>query len=539
MKGVKSSRERLSVTEKVAYGFGDMASNFYWKLQEYFLLFFYTDVFGNSPKATGTMVLITRIWDAINDPFIGYLSDRTRTSWGRFRPYLLWMSVPLAITGTLVFYVPDLGPTGKLVYAYATYTLMMLAYSAINIPYGALMGVISEDSLERTSVATYRFVFAFLGGVIVQYFTLRLVDFFGSIGSIAVGNSRAEIDQASGFFWTVALFSVIATLMFLITFAVTRERVDQDQEQDSSFEADWYFVRTSWKLHQLALVGVASVALMATALDADAVFWIAGLYVALSIVSFAVSTATKTFCVHSGAKSVLRDDVDHLLRNRPWIVLCVFGLFHLAGSALRGGTLIFYFKYFVGDDGPIAAFLTAGTISGVVGMLFTRKLTGLLGKKRLMIFIKLFTTACLLVFFFLQPDQVALMFVVQIANGLIGGPLSAVLWAMYADVADYSQWKHGRRTTGLVFAAASFSQKLGAAVGVAMTGFLLAGILYVPPVDGVDQQQAEFTVQGLRWMFSLIPLVFSVVAVGVLALYPIDESLLKRIEQDLQGRKVD
>ncbi len=532
-----SSDERLSVVEKIGYGFGDMASNLYWRLQQTFLLFFYTDVFGISPKATGTMVLVTRIWDAINDPFIGYLSDRTRTRWGRFRPYLLWMCVPLAITGVLVFCAPDLSPTGKLVYAYVTYTLMMLAYSAINIPYGALMGVISPNSLERTSVSTYRFVFAFLGGVFVQYFTLHLVEIFGREESETLGPGVIETDHAKGYFWTVVLFSSIATIMFLLTFFSTKERVDLDSDQDSNFEADWYFIRSSWKLHQLMLVGIVSVALMATALDRHAAFWILGAYFVSSIVSFSVSALTRAFRRKEIGRSVLRDDVEHLLRNRPWIVLSVFGLFHLSGYAVHSSTLIYYFKYFVADETPISSFMAAKTIAGMAGMLLTKPLTAKFGKKRLMITLTILTTLCTLCFLFVKPDQVRLMFGIHMLSGFVGGPVCVILWAMYADVADYSQWEHGRRTTGLIFAAASFSQKLGAAVGVALTGFLLDYFMYIPPVDGEMQPQSEFTIDGLRWMFSLIPIGFFIIAIAALALYPLDEPTLKHIQDELRERK--
>ena len=176
--------QRLSWREKVGYGLGDTASNLYWKTFEFFLMYFYTDVFGIKAGAAGTMLLVTRIWDAINDPLVGYFADRTRTAWGSFRPYLVWMCIPFAITGVLTFYTPNLSDNGKLVYAYITYTLVMMAYTAINIPYGALMGVISASSLERTSVSTYRFVLAFVGGIVVQYFTLDLVAFFGGTESV-------------------------------------------------------------------------------------------------------------------------------------------------------------------------------------------------------------------------------------------------------------------------------------------------------------------------------------------------------------------
>ena len=192
---------------------GDTASNLYWKLFENFQLYFYTEIFGITAGAAGSMFLVTKIWDAFNDPMIGFLADRTRTAWGRFRPYLIWMSIPFALTGMLAFYTPDLPPTQKLIYAYVTYTLVFMAYTAINIPYGALMGVLSSNSLERTSASTFRFILAFFGGLVVQLCTLPLVEYFGG-GMVEVVKDGATIekvaDPQTGFFWTVVCYAVLA-----------------------------------------------------------------------------------------------------------------------------------------------------------------------------------------------------------------------------------------------------------------------------------------------------------------------------------------
>ena len=153
----------ITTKERISYGLGDFASSMFWKLFSMFLLFFYTDVFGISAAAVGTMFLVTRIWDAANDPIMGLLSDRTQTRWGKFRPYLLFVAVPFAIIGVLTFTTPDFSPSGKLVYAYITYSLMMMVYTAVNVPYSSLMGVMTNDPGERTTLASYRFIGAFAG----------------------------------------------------------------------------------------------------------------------------------------------------------------------------------------------------------------------------------------------------------------------------------------------------------------------------------------------------------------------------------------
>ena len=223
--------------------------------------------------------------------------------------------------------------------------------------------------------------------------------------------------------------------------------------------------------------------------------------------------------------------------NRPWMVLFGFGLMQLMGAFVRGGAILYYFKYYCGDASHAPAFWVSGSTAAIIGMLLTRKLTSIFGKKMLMIYMNIGVAATTAAFFVLGPEQIALMFTLHIAASFIGGPSPVLLWAMYADSADYSEWKNHRRATGLIFSAATFSQKMGCAVGAAITGFALDFYLYVAPVDGVDQVQSETTLNGLCMMMSIIPAVFYVLAAACLVFYNINESTLKQIEGDLRLRR--
>ena len=210
---VRADTAPLSFREKVGYGLGDMASNFYMGFFGLFLLYYYTDVFGISPAAAATMLLVTKIVDAVSDPAMGLIADRTNSRWGKYRPYLLWVAIPYALLGYLLFLGPDLSDTGKLIYAYVTYTLVMLAYTAINVPYSALLAVISPVSTERTKATQFRFIFASLGTLCVGAFATPLVGLLGGG------------DEVLGFRLTIVLFAILSVAIFWITFATTRERI--------------------------------------------------------------------------------------------------------------------------------------------------------------------------------------------------------------------------------------------------------------------------------------------------------------------------
>ena len=443
---------KLSVREKISYGLGDTASNFYWQMFMSFILFFYTDVFGIPAVVAGTMLLITRIWDTAIDPVMGVIADRTNTKWGKFRPYLLWMAIPIGVVGVLTFTTPHLSTNGKIVYAYITSTLMMAAYTAINTPYSALMGVLTPNSLERTSVSSYRFVLAFVAIFIVQGTTLPLVQHFG------------KGDQATGFQWTMVVFSAVAVVLFIFTFLNTSERVHPPKDQKSSIKSD------------------------------------------------------------------LRD----LLHNRPWMVLFVIGIFALSYNSLRSGSIIYYFKYYMNNEIMASAFMVSGTIAAIAGVMVTKYLSKLLGKRRLYMVLWGIVSLLTMLFYFIPKENIGLVFAAHILISLILGPTAPLIWAMYADTADYSEWKTGRRATGLVFSAATFAQKLGWAIGGAVTGWLLAYFGFVANV--VQTQGAQ---DGIRLMMSVIPAVGGIMAALAMWFYTLDEPLMVKIERELTSRKTE
>lgn len=444
--------EKLSFREKAGYALGDTASNLYWKTCEFFLLFFYTDVFGIGAGTVATMFLVTRLWDAINDPLMGIISDRTSTRFGKFRPYLIWLALPLAAAGVLCFTTPDLPDGGKIVYAYITYSLMMMIYTAINIPYSALMGVMTSDVKDRASLSSFRFIGAFTGAILVSSFTLDLVELLG-------GGSATR-----GWQLTMVLYGVIAAVLFCLAFLTTRERVAPPV----------------------------------------------------------------------GSRSSVKQELADLFANGPWMVMFFLGLLVIVSFWIRGGTTAYYFKYFVGDTLLTGSFLVSGSVASVIGIAATGHLVRKFGKRRLYMGLMALGALLMVPFYFLGPEQIGLIFFLHIVTSLIMGPNAPLVWAMYADTADYSEWKTGRRSTGLVFSAATFAQKAGGALGGWMTGFLLAGFGYQ-----ANMVQSSDSIFGILLLMSFIPAGFCAAAAIVVGFYKLDDRFMERVERDLRTRRAD
>lgn len=446
----------LRFREKLGYGLGDTASNFFFQVFNIFLLYYYTDVFGLSAAAVGTMFLVTKIVDAISDPIMGLIADRTTTRWGKFRPYLFWAAIPYGLCGYLMFANPELSNTGKLIYAYATYTLMMLAYTAINVPYSALLGVISPDSTERTKVASYRFICAFSAAWLIATFVP------------ALKNRLGGGDEALGFQLTMAIFAVISVALFWVTFATTRERVIPVQE-----------------------------------------------------------------------KSDVRLDFKAMLGNGPWVALFFAAIFTLMGAAIRAGSTLYYFKYYVGDDGtPLflifdktAVFMSLGLLAMIGGIALTKTLTDYFEKRALLITLTILNAIAFAAFYFTPPDQYWLMMLINCLGSLVIGPTPALVWSMYADCADYGEWKTGRRTTALLFSSLQFAQKLGLAFGAGMAGIILGWFGFV-----ANEVQTEESLAGIRFMFSVLPAALAVAGAAAIFFYKIDSGTIREFEAELAVR---
>ena len=452
-------RKPLTLLEKIGYGSGDAASNIFYQAFNIVLFYFYTDVWGLGPGVVGTIFLMARFWDAVNDPVMGIVADRTQTRWGRYRPYLLWMSIPFGVVGFLTFASPDLEGGMKIFYAATTYTLLGMIYTAINVPYSALMGVMTPDTEERTVLASYRFVGAFSAMFVIGLAVRPLV--------AALGGG----DEVLGYRLTFALLGGLATLLFLFTFATTKERLDPEPA------------------------------------DAD---------------------------------TRIRRDLKFLIQNRPWVVMVVAAILTLSNVAVRGAVTFHYFKYYVGDTGePFFLFLdltsfmiSSGALAFIVGIFFTNRLRKRFGKRNSLIGLTLLNSVTLIAFFFIPPDAVLAMIVVNALGNILAGPTPALVWAMYTDVADYGELKFGRRTTALVFSAAMFSQKMGLMMGGTLSGWILGWVGFV-----ANAEQTDSAMMGIRVMFCFIPGAFALANGLVLFLYPITEEQVLEMEQELARRR--
>jgi GPH family glycoside/pentoside/hexuronide:cation symporter len=461
---MSNESQKCPLRERAVYGFGDFASCLFWQTITLYLLFFYTDVFGLTAAAAGVMFFVSRLMDALIDVVIGMTADRTKSRWGKFRPYILFGAVPLAVSAVLAFSTPAFGETAKLVYAYVTFIFFMFMYSAVNIPYTALLGVISGDPAERTSAASFKFIGAFLACSVVGATALPLSKYFG------------PDNAAKGWQMTMALYGVVAVILFLITFLSTHERVQPIAKEKTS----------------------------------------------------------------------IANDLKDLSKNMPWMLLFAATILFILFVCIRLSVTAHYFKYYIGEQEVTlfgktqkygfevlaSAFNTIGSVFAILGVFLVPWFVRLVGGKKALLSLFITAMVCTGAFYFLKPTDLLWIFALQVIGSLTGGPISTLLWVMYADTADYSEWKTGRRATGLVFSASIMSNKLGWAIGSMIAGLILATTGFkANVVQNLDVQN------GLKAMMSVIPVAIGLVALVLLFFYQLDESAMKKIKADLDERR--
>ncbi len=469
--------EKIKLKEKIAYGFGDAASSMFWKIFGMYSLFFYTDVFGITAAAAGTMFLIARLWDSFFDVFVGIAADRTKTKWGKYRPYLLWFAIPFAVMGVFTFYAPDLSSTGKLVYAYITYSLMMIVYSLINVPYASLLGAISADPKERNQLSSYRMSFAFIGSFVTFMLLQPLIDFFSKTFDADSVTQAAKTAEASvstsvtGWVMGVGVIGVICVILFLLCFSWTKERVQQIESEEN------------------------------------------------------VSIKT---------------DLKNLFHNAPWWILVATGLAALLFNAVRDSVAIYYFRDFVKLNYKMAGtgwdittiYFLVGQAANLIGVMAAPSISAKYGKKKTYMIAILLAGLLSIVFYFI-PNNIVWILALQFLISIFAGYVLPLLWSMFADIVDHQELLTGRRATGLIFSSSSMSQKLGWALGAALSGWILAWFNYIP--DAVTQ--SADTIFGEKLMISLLPAACCVLAFLGMFFYPLSDKKVKEISEELNSRR--
>jgi Na+/melibiose symporter-like transporter len=481
-----SNSENLSVREKIGYSLGDLSANLVFQTLVTYLAYFYTDIYGLETDHASAIMLTVGLIAAFGfNPIIGALADRTKSRWGKFRPWILWTAIPLGVVALLAFSTPDFDYKGKVIYAAVTYTLLLLLYAANNLPYSALSGVITGDMADRNSLSSYRFVAVMFAQFFVQVFMLPIIE------------SAGGGDKAVGIEIVMTWLAIIGTIMLVITFLTTKERIVPKPEQYSN----------------------------------------------------------------------LKEDLVDLFKNRPWVIMLLVTTLVFITLAMKGGAYVYYFENYVNKErlsefiSPILNFLSGigvnffgenpvsagfglfnagGIIFMIVGITFSKRFADKYGKMDVFRIALFLSTLFIIAFYFFSKTAVEMVFISQILHGFFYGLTIPLLWAMIADVADFSEWKNNRRATAIIFSAMMVGLKGGLSIGSALVTWILGLYNYIAreaAVAGVAIVQPESAVQGTRMLVSIYPAIPFLVGIGLLFFYEINKKMEVQIETELNQRR--
>ncbi len=523
--------QKVSIKEKIGYALGDGAANIAWRGVATFLFIFYTDVFGLSPAVVGVLFLVARFSDGISDVLMGIIGDRTKTKYGKFRPWILWTAIPLAIILALLFTDPNFSNSGKIMYAYITYIVFTLIYTANNVPYGALMAVMTGDDKERASIGSFRMVGAFSGGMLVQGLLLFLVIYFGNV------NPSMQVVNITDDNYKVTVSSPIDVESAEIK---TKDNIAQfhwegeDLEKDATRKSFSMEANKEYTLMVSGQEGLdkSSFSLINQKKGYSYAMYLMSILLAIFMILTFLATKERVSPPKS-QQSNLKQDFKDLFRNKPWIVLLVVGLlFNIYGS-IKQGVIIIYFSHYLQNQLLAASFFVLLTLSAIFGAMATASLSKKLGKKRVFIYALIFSAVVNSLFYFMGPEDITGIFLLGIISEFSSAIFPTLFFVMLGDAADYSEFKNGRRATGLVYSAGSFATKFGGGIAGAIIGFVLASFHY----DGKDPVAIEGAIPGIIMLMSWIPSVIALVAAGFMTLYPLNQSKMDEITIELNERR--
>lgn len=483
---MNSYMQKVPLLEKIGYSLGDLAANLVFQTLITYLAFFYTDIYGLKNNDASLIMLIVGLVAAfLFNPLIGVLADRTKSRWGKFRPWILFTSVPMGVVALLAFTTPQFAYQGKLIYAAITYTMLLLLYASSNLPYSALSGVITGDMGERNSISAYRFVAVMFAQFFVQVFMLPIIEYAGGG------------DKAAGMETVMTWLAISGTVMLVITFLTTKERIVPKSSQKSS----------------------------------------------------------------------LKEDLGDLGHNRPWLIMLVVTILVFITLAMKGGSYVYYFNNYVDPEAlakfisPILSALSAiglnffgndptsagfglfnagGIMFMIVGISLSKKMADKYGKRDVFMSMLLVSTLFVFVFYFFSAKSVGFMFTSQILHGFFYGITIPLLWAMIADVADYSEWNNNRRATAIIFSAMMVGLKSGLAIGGALVTWILGqyGYVHNEVTDFVKELvQPESVIIGTKMLVSVYPSIPFLLAAGLLFFYVINKKMEVQLQNDLLKRR--
>ena len=464
----------MKLSEKIGYGFGDMSSSMFWKLFSYFLPFFYSNVFGLSLADAGVLMLVTRIWDAVSDPMMGIICDRTKTRWGKYRPYLLFFALPFAVCGILLFTTPE---NGKTLWAYITYICMMTVYTGINVPYGSLLNVMTADSDEKSVLSSYRMFFAYGGSFFALFAWEPLCNMFDKarVVSADAAGGLASI-STSPVAWNRAMIVIAACcfIFFILSFLLTKEHVKSESTVSVGQDLKLLLKNKPWWL----LIGAA---------------------LASNLFNTVRGTTTAYFFA------------DYILKTVEMAPQWAF----LVSASI---------------------FLSIGEVANMVGVVIAVPMSKKLGKKSTYMVSMAVLIVLSIAFFFLPATTGGYwaMLFFQILISTFTGIISPLVWSMYADVADYSELKDGTASTGLIFSSASMAQKFGGAFGGSAVMWLLAAFGYNTVAGAV---QTDTAILGLRILMSWGPALVAALSILVVWFYPLTKKKMEGVQAELAVKR--